>query len=138
VTTIRHGRAADAAEVVALWRDTADVLPSATDSVECVAAPLARDNDALLVAEDGDAIVGTLIVGWDGWRGNLYRLAVATSARRRGVATALVRAGEAQVVAAGCRRMTALVDTAEPHAAAFWLAAGFELRDGMDRYSKNV
>ena len=36
---------------------------------------LARDSDALLVAESEGNCVGTLIVGWDGWRCHLYRLA---------------------------------------------------------------
>ena len=52
-----------------------------------------RDLDSLLLAEAGGRIVGSLIVAWDGWRGSFYRLAVHPDWRRRGVATALIRAG---------------------------------------------
>ena len=40
------------------------------------------------------AIVGALIAAWDGWRGNMYRLAVDKGHRREGIGLALTRAGE--------------------------------------------
>ncbi|HEX5371017.1 MAG TPA: GNAT family N-acetyltransferase [Dehalococcoidia bacterium] len=35
------------------------------------------------------AVVGTFIVTFDGWRGNMYRLAVLPSLHRRGIARRL-------------------------------------------------
>src|SRR5829696_6246427 len=49
---------------------------------------------ALLISERPGRVIGTLIAAWDGWRGNMYRLAVAVEERRSGVGLALVRAGE--------------------------------------------
>jgi ribosomal protein S18 acetylase RimI-like enzyme len=40
----------------------------------------------LLVATIDDHIIGSVIGGWDGWRGNIYRLVVAPEHRRRGIA----------------------------------------------------
>ena len=134
---IRHASADDAPAVVALWLDTPDVLPTRTDDEDAVRALLARDADALLVAEEDGRTVGTLIVGWDGWRGALYRLAVHPSARRRGVATALVERATQQLVTQGCRRITATVKLDEDHAMAFWKAAGFERNDVDGRFVKN-
>jgi hypothetical protein len=38
---------------------------------------LLEDGDgALLVAEADGRVVGAIVAGWDGWRGNMYRLAV--------------------------------------------------------------
>lgn len=135
---IRHARATDAPAVVLLWRETPDVLPTTTDDEDAVGALLARDPEALLLAEENGRIVGTLIVGWDGWRAGLYRLAVHPDARRRGVATTLVRHAEAALAAKGCRRITATVKLDEDHAMSFWQAAGFTRNDVDGRFVKNV
>ena len=88
-------------------------------------AIVASDHAWLLVAEADGRIAGTLIAAWDGWRGNFYRLAVLPELRRRGIAAALVRAGEERLRAAGARRLAAIVRR-RPTAAGFWTAAGYE------------
>jgi len=64
-----------------------------------------------------------VIAGFDGWRGNLYRLAVLPSHRRRGIASALVREAESVLFAMGAQRITALVEGDHPWAVGFWDAA---------------
>jgi ribosomal protein S18 acetylase RimI-like enzyme len=135
---IRAATAADADAVVALWRDTPDVLATRTDDVGAVKTLLARDANALLVAEVDDTIVATLIVGWDGWRGSLYRMAVDPAARRRGIATALVRHAEAMLASYGCVRVVAMVNVQEDHAMSFWRAAGFTRNDDDGRFVRNL
>ena len=61
--------------------------PTSTDSSEAVAVLLARDPGALIVAEADGEIVGSVVAGWDGWRGSVYRLAVAERYRRAGLGT---------------------------------------------------
>jgi ribosomal protein S18 acetylase RimI-like enzyme len=87
--------------------------------------------DTLLVAEDNDTIVGTLIVAFDGWRGNMYRLAILPEYRRRGHARHLVDEGERRLRQRGVRRITALVAHEQPGATQFWEAVGYNL----DRYT---
>jgi ribosomal protein S18 acetylase RimI-like enzyme len=79
-----------------------------------------------------------LIAAFDGWRGNLYRLAVHPDHRRRGVATRLVAAGEQQLHEQGCRRITALLVRDEDHATAFWPTVGYDLDERIDRYVKTA
>ncbi len=71
--------------VFALWR-AAELPPSVTDDVDSVRRLIAHDAAALLVAEIDGEIVGSLCGTGDGWRGNLYRLAVHPSHRRGGIA----------------------------------------------------
>jgi ribosomal protein S18 acetylase RimI-like enzyme len=134
---IRNGITDDVAAVLELWR-RADASPSSTESTEDVLGLLARDPEALLVAEADGEIVGSLIVGWDGWRGTFYRLAVDPSHRRRGLALALVRAGEERLRALGGHRLAAIVETDHPDAMAFWAAAGYELQSARSRFVKNL
>jgi ribosomal protein S18 acetylase RimI-like enzyme len=115
----RHATAADIPAILALWR-SADAHPTVTDDHEALGALMARDSAALLLAENGDEIVGSLIAGWNGWRGSLYRLAVQPAAQRRGIATELVRRAIDGLHARGARRIDAFVVTGDEQAVAFW------------------
>jgi ribosomal protein S18 acetylase RimI-like enzyme len=130
--TIRTGTVADVDAVLALWIG-AGAFPTTTDDAGSVTALITRDAEALLVAETGGRMVGTLVATWDGWRGNMYQLAVLPEVRRRGVATALVREGERRLAALGCRRVTALVADADEGAADFWVGVDY-VRYPMKRY----
>jgi ribosomal protein S18 acetylase RimI-like enzyme len=130
---LRNGTAADITSVLALWR-AAESRPSQTDSEHALELLLARDPEALLVTELDDEIVGSLIAGWDGWRGSLYRLAVHPQSRRRGIATSLVRAGERRLEKLGAVRMTAIVATDEDAAMALWRAVGYTLQPERSRF----
>jgi ribosomal protein S18 acetylase RimI-like enzyme len=79
----------------------------------------------LLVADADGVILGALIAAWDGWRGNMYRLAVRSGHRRRGIGLALVSAGEEHLRRQGARRITALVAYEDEVASAFWESAGY-------------
>lgn len=132
---IRLGTDADVAAVLALWA-LADAVPSVTDDETNVRR--AVEHEVLLLACEGERIVGTLIATFDGWRGNMYRLAVDPAHRRRGLARALVAEGERRLEAQGCRRVTALVVAAEDHATGFWPQAGYELDERIARYVKTT
>src|SRR4051812_50116680 len=103
--TIRTARPAEASAVLALWRE-AGSGPGATDSEDSLEQLLDASPDGLLVAELEGALVGTLIAAWDGWRGNLYRLAVRPSHRRRGIARALLEEGERRLRGKGGGRVS--------------------------------
>ena len=122
--SIQAGGAHDAEAILALWR-RAEAEETVSDDAESVHALLARDPGSLLIAEVDGAVIGSLIVGWDGWRGQLYRLAVDPSWRRRGVATELVRTAEERLRGLGVRRVAAIVVTAHDHAQGFWRSVGY-------------
>ncbi|HEX3360670.1 MAG TPA: GNAT family N-acetyltransferase [Solirubrobacterales bacterium] len=135
---IRPGRADDVLGVLELWR-RAEASASPTEEPEDVGGLLLRDPEALLLTETADGeIVGTLIAGWDGWRGTFYRLAVDPAHRRQGLATSLVHAGEERLRALGARRIGAIVESHEPDAMAFWASAGYELQASRSRFVKNL
>jgi ribosomal protein S18 acetylase RimI-like enzyme len=139
---IRLCAASDCADVIQLWKD-ADATPSVTDSAEELQRTIAGGNAIVLVAiDDAERIVGSVIGGWDGWRGNIYRLAVAPSARRFGIAAMLVNEVSRRLATEkGARRITALVEKAHPDATGFWdsmKSEGYELDPRLIRYIKTV
>jgi ribosomal protein S18 acetylase RimI-like enzyme len=115
----RYASEADIGAVLDLWR-AAGAHPTVTDDAAAVELLISRDPQALLLAEQDGATIGSLIAGWNGWRGSLYRLAVHPEAQRRGVATELVRRAVDELQRRGARRIDALVVTADDHALTFW------------------
>ena len=79
-------------------------------------------------------MVGTVIAGWNGWRGEISRLAVAPGHRRRGVGTALVDAAHDRLRRLGGRRVTALVVAAEDAAVGFWSHSGYHRDERIVRF----
>jgi ribosomal protein S18 acetylase RimI-like enzyme len=135
---IRPCRLEECAAVLAMWA-RAGAIPSPTDTLEEVNCLVREHADALLVAIREGSIVGSIIGGWDGWRGNVYRLAVVPEARRAGLARRLVDAAERMLVSKGARRISALVERHEAHAVGFWDALadrGWHRDERMLRYIK--
>jgi ribosomal protein S18 acetylase RimI-like enzyme len=137
---IRPARSEEVEQVLGLWRE-AETTPSVTDTREEVLKLLAEPAAILLVAEAEGQLVGTVIGGWDGWRGNIYRLAVAPGYRRRGLARLLVAEADRSLHRMGARRITALVEGDHPWATDFWdslATSGYRYDEGMRRYVKTL
>jgi beta-N-acetylhexosaminidase len=112
-------------------------VPGATDTEADLRRLLETDPGSLLLAEDEGRIVGGLIAAWDGWRGNLYRLAVLPSHRRRGVARALLEEGERRLRDKGAVRVSVLA-IGESEAPEVWTALGYGFDKRIQRFVKTL
>jgi len=117
---IRPVLAEDLPAVLSFWKEAGVTPPSVTDSIEGLTLLLQQPAALLLVATIDDKIVGSVIGGWDGWRGNIYRLAVAPPHRRKGIARRLVREISTALFERGAPRISALVEHEHPWALEFW------------------
>lgn len=134
---IRTATAADVAAVLEFWSGAAEDAHRPADTADAVAALLARDSDALLLAVDpAGRIIGSVIAGWDGWRCHVYRLAVAPARRREGIGRALIAAAEARFVASGAGRADAMVLNGNTDAHGAWRAAGYAPQAEWSRWVK--
>lgn len=124
--------------VLSLWAQARSGHASTSDRLEDVERLVAESPAALLVAERDGEIVGALIAAWDGWRGNMYRLAVRDGHRRQGIGLALTRAGEDYLRQCGARRITALVAFEDEVAGEFWESAGYPRDREIGRRVRNL
>ena len=135
---IRAATAADVDAVLAVWAAARSAAARTPDDPDVVRLLLDRDPGALLVAEAGGEIVGALIAGWDGWRGNVYRLVVLPAHRRQGIGRRLVEAGHDRLRALGARRVTALVGGEEGAAHGLWRAVGYQRDEFVHRFVRDL
>ncbi|MFJ4979919.1 GNAT family N-acetyltransferase [Streptomyces coeruleorubidus] len=132
---IRAATPEDLDTVLAFWKVAAEGT-SISDDRTGVERLVARDPDALILAERGGELAGTVIAGFDGWRCHLYRLAVHPDHRRQGIASALLAAAEERFVRLGGRRADAMVLTRNETAHRAWGAAGYGPEEQWRRWVK--
>ncbi|MGH3314266.1 MAG: GNAT family N-acetyltransferase [Streptomyces sp.] len=134
---IRAATDADLDRVLAFWKTAAEGT-SISDDTDGVAVLVARDPEALLLAERNGELAGTVIAAFDGWRCHLYRLAVDPRQRRQGVATALLTAAEQRFAEVGGRRADAMVLDRNASGRGAWSAAGYASEPQWSRWVKHL
>ena len=111
--------------VSALWLEAFPDDPPHNRAEVAIPAKLAVQPDLLLVALDGQEVVGTVMAGYDGHRGWLYAVAVDPSLRKHGIGRALVDHACAELAARGCGKVNLQVRDGNESAAAFYGGLGF-------------
>jgi ribosomal protein S18 acetylase RimI-like enzyme len=122
---ISRAAEADGAALMALWEACGLTRPW-NDPAADIARALSGPSSTILVARKARAVVGSVMVGWDGHRGWMYYLAVAPAHRGRGLGQALVRAAEGWLRAThGAHKVQCLVRQDNAGAQGFYHAAGY-------------
>ncbi len=134
---LRRGLEEDIESVLELWR-AAGSTPSVTDSSDQLRVTINSGASSVIVAVTDRTVVGSIIAGFDGWRGNLYRLAVHPDYRRRGIARRLVSDAEGWLRGQGAKRVGAVVEKDHPWASGFWDSTEFDLEPLDLRYVRNL
>jgi ribosomal protein S18 acetylase RimI-like enzyme len=101
MAVIRRGEHRDRERVLELWQQCG-LEPTAEDEWEAL---IGGASNAVLVAQDGDRLVGTAIATFDGWRAYIYHVAVSPSQRQQGLGRQLMEAAEDYLRQAGARRV---------------------------------
>ena len=133
---LRTASAADLDAILALWQQAAENDSRPPDTAAAVLALLGRDPEAVILADHDDALIGSIVAGWDGWRYHLYRLAVRPDWRKQGVGSALLSAAENRLRALGATRLDAMVLDGNDLGQSLWQARGYRRQDDWRRWVK--
>lgn len=115
----------DDAQVVALWSEAGLTRPW-NDPHKDLARARAVWPDLLLVAADGDRVVGSVMAGYDGHRGWLYYLATAADRRGEGIGRRLIAEAETRLEALGCPKVMLMVRADNDAVLAYYDAIGYQ------------
>jgi len=110
----------------ALWREVFPNDPPRNRAAQSVPAKLAEQPDLLFVAVDGDAVIGSIMAGYDGHRGWLYAVAVSKVRQGEGIGRALVAHAEQALRDKGCIKVNLQVREGNP-VAGFYEKLGYEI-----------
>ena len=127
----------DIQSVLELWR-AAGSTPSMTDTSDDLRTTINSRASSVIGAVSGGTVAGSIIGAFDGWRGNLYRLAVHPDYQRRGIARRLLSEADTWLRAQGAKRVGAVVEKDHPWAVGFWESSGFVLEPMDLRYVRNL
>lgn len=119
---------ADERATVALWHEAGLTRPW-NDPGRDFARGVDGDQSDVLLAKDGDRIVGSVLVGDDGHRGWMYYLAVAEDVRGHGVGTALVHGAEDWLAQRGQTRVRLMVRAENLGVVEFYGGLGYADQD---------
>lgn len=133
--TIRPMEVQDLPSLRALWESHPGIRLRGADSPEALAAYLELHRGLSFVAEHEGRIVGGVIAGHDGRRGNLQHLVVAPGERLRGIGRELVRHAEEALAARGILKSHIYIQLHNDGAEAFWRTCGWFLRDDIKMFS---
>ena len=133
--TVRAFLPADIAAVRALWATCEGLGDGPGDSEAGLTRFLARNPGLSQVALEDGAIVGAVLCGHDGRRGFIYRLGVASTHRRQGIARALIERCLAQLRTEGLERAMLFVLADNAGARGFWESVGGTWREKLVLYS---
>lgn len=125
---VRPAQAPDCDAVIALW-EAAGLTRPWNDPRADFAMALEAPSSAVLLAHDGDALIGSVMVGFDGHRGWVYYLAAPPDRRGAGIGRALMRAAENWLKARGCPKIQLMVRGDNHAARGFYDAIGYEMQD---------
>ena len=125
---IRAYRESDQDAVVDLWRECGLVVPW-NDPVKDIHRKLPIQRDMFLVGLLDTRLVATVMAGYEGHRGWINYLAVASDLRKNGFGRRLMEEAEARLRALGCPKINLQVRSSNADVIEFYKRIGYSMDD---------
>ena len=126
----------DEASVVRIWNECGLVVPW-NDPFLDICRKLAVQPELFLVAADGDEVLATVMVGYDGHRGWINYLAVSPDHQGSGLGRRMMDEAERLLRAAGCPKINLQVRTSNAEVIEFYEKMGYT-RDDVVNLGKRL
>lgn len=127
--SIRPYKAQDEEAVVELWKTCFPDDPPWNQPRDVIRRKMTVQPELLFVALVGDQVVGTVLAGYDGFRGWVNKVATHPSHQRKGIASQLMRAAESALADMGCPKLNLQVRAENASVVEFYKDAGYEIEN---------
>jgi ribosomal protein S18 acetylase RimI-like enzyme len=114
-------------QVVALWETVFGYEAAHNNPSLVIDKKVAVGDGLFFVAVSDNAVIGTIMAGYDGHRGWIYSLAVSPSHRRQRIGSRLVLAAEQALIEKGCMKINLQIMAGNESVASFYLSLGFSV-----------
>lgn len=118
----------DRTGLIALWANSFPDDPPHNEPSKVIQAKVLID-DQIFVAQENGLIVGACMAGYDGHRGWLYSVAVASNQRRRGIGKKLIEEAMQSLKELGCIKVNLQIRSSNYEVRAFYESLGFAVED---------
>lgn len=115
--------------VAALWRDAFPNDAPWNAAEIAIPRKLTVQRDLFLVALELDAVVGSVMAGYDGHRGWISRIAVLSSHRGEGIGRCLLIRAENGLLERGCLKINLQVAASNASTIDFYRKAGYSVEE---------
>ena len=125
---VRPFEDSDEAAVIALW-EAAGLTRSWNDPRKDIERKRSVQREWFLVGVQGDAVIASIMIGYDGHRGWINYLAVSPAHRLQGHARALMREAERVLSEAGCPKINLQIRSTNASVIEFYKSIGYAQDD---------
>jgi ribosomal protein S18 acetylase RimI-like enzyme len=125
-------------EVIRLWEETPGIGLGEADSKENLDRFLKRNSCLNIVCQVDNIIIGAVLCGSDGRRGYIYHVAVKRKYRLKGIGIELVKEVLKRLRTYGIDKCHLFIFSNNYDAQDFWSNTGWEKRDDLLLYSRNL
>jgi|GEM_PF-2347005 len=127
--SIRPYEAQDEEAVVKLWEICFPDDPPWNEPCDVIHRKMVVQPELLFVALVGDQVVGTVLAGYDGFRGWVNKVATHPSQQRKGIASQLMQTAEKALADMGCAKLNLQVRAGNASVVEFYQRAGYAIED---------
>ncbi|WP_311030126.1 GNAT family acetyltransferase [Mesorhizobium koreense] len=113
--------------VEALWAEAFPNDAPWNAAAVSIAEKLRFQPDLMVVALDGNHVIGSVMAGYEGHRGWISRIAVLSSHRNRGVGRDLLVEAERRLAALGCAKVNLQVVESNSDTVQFYERSGYRI-----------
>ena len=128
IMDIRAYQPADESAVIALWEACGLTRPW-NDPRKDIARKLTEQPELFLVGVEGEQLIATAMVGFDGHRGWVYYVAVDPAFQRLSYGKQLMHEAEQLLIARGCPKINLLVRSSNVKVLKFYAELGYTQDD---------
>ena len=114
--------------LIRLWAETFPDDPGHNEPSRMIQAKILVD-DQIIVAADNARVIGACMAGYDGHRGWLYVVAVATDQRRRGIGKRIIEHAMNSLKELGCIKVNLQIRASNSEVKAFYESLGFAVEE---------
>jgi ribosomal protein S18 acetylase RimI-like enzyme len=126
-------------EIINLWKNTIGVgLSGEDDSKKSIKIFLEKNPNTCFVAKYNGEIIGTIMAGNDGRRGNIYHLMVKPENRKNGIGKKLLEKVEKNLKKEGIRKIKLVVYKNNNIGNKFWEETGYKIRKDLNYRDKKI